>query len=135
MRYHSILAPLAMLPASMPAVAQAGAAHAATGTCAALMSTYDGASKDMAGNFADSVGDNSAPRATLRAMEDSNSLAQAKIALDLMRDNRCPLPKQAPAAAWYMSAALTCENDRLKAAGAESPPSCDRSKWARADQH
>jgi hypothetical protein len=133
-----MLFPLMLLPVSMPAAAQAGAVHAATtepiGTCAALMTTYDGASKDMAGNFADSVGDNSAPRATLRAMEDSNSLAQARIALDLMRDNHCPLPKRAPAAAWYMSAALTCENDRLKASGTESPPSCDRSKWIRADQ-
>lgn len=52
MRYLFMLVPLTMLPVT----AQAGAVHAATaepiGTCAALMTTYDGASKDMAGNFA-----------------------------------------------------------------------------------
>jgi hypothetical protein len=98
------------------------------------MATYDNTSKNLAGNAASGVADNSAPRATLRAMEDANTLATAQVALDLMRDNRCALPKQAPAAAWYLNAALTCATDRMKASGTAPPESCDRSKWARAGQ-
>lgn len=108
-------------------------AAAPAGACAKLMSVYDGASKDLAANNAASIGDNSAPRATLRAVEDANTLTEARIALDLMRDNRCPLPKTTPSYIWYLSAALTCSTDRLKAGAGQSPASCDRSTWTRMD--
>jgi len=133
MRYLAMSAALAMTPVGVPAYAQAksgGAmATAPAGTCGTLMRQYDGASMDLAANFASSVGDNSAPRATLRQMEDANSLATAKIALDLIRDNRCPTPKSAPSMAPYISQALTCSTERMKASGAESPASCDRANW------
>lgn len=136
MRYLAMIAALTMVPAGMPAVAQtkpattpAAAPAATAGTCATLMRQYDGASMDLAANFASSLGDNSAPRATLRQMEDANSLATAKIAMDLMRDNRCPMPKSAPSMAPYVSQALSCTTDRMKATGNESPPSCDRANW------
>lgn len=136
MRYIAIMATLAMAPAGTPAVAQTKAAAAAptpsAGTCSALMAAYENTSKELAANFTSGVADNSAPRATLRAMEDANALATAQIALSLMRDNHCALPKQAPAAAWYISAALTCSTDRLKASGTESPATCDRTNWMRA---
>ena len=126
---------IALLATSTQVTAQtrapAGPAPA-VGTCSRLVSTYDGVSKDLAANVAEGLGDNSAPRATLRAIEDSNSLTQAHIALDLMRDYHCPLPKDAPDSAYYLSPALTCATDRLKARGSDSPESCDRSKWQRA---
>lgn len=100
-------------------------------TCSILASTYEGASMDLAANRAEGVGDNSAPRATLRAMEDANTLAEARITLDLMRDHKCALPKSAPTSIFYLSDALSCATDRLKSQGAGSPPSCDRSKWKR----
>ncbi|MGN6692255.1 MAG: hypothetical protein ACTHJU_15060, partial [Sphingopyxis sp.] len=84
-------------------------APAAGGTCAALMKTYNGASMTLADNLASSLGDNSAPRATLRQMEDANAISIAKIALDLMRDNRCPMPKSPPNAAPYLTQALLCK--------------------------
>ena len=126
---------IALLATSAQVTAQvrssAGPAPTA-GTCSRLALTYDGVSKDLASNFAEGLGDNSAPRATLRAIEDSNSLTQAHMALDLMRDYHCPMPKDAPASAYYLSAALTCDTDRLKAKGSDTPDSCDRSKWQRA---
>ena len=64
------------------------------GVCKGLMNAYDNASMSLADNYASAAGDNSAPRATLRAMQDANQLATARIALDLMRDNHCSLPKQ-----------------------------------------
>lgn len=91
------------------------------------MKTYDGVSMDLAQNHADAFGDNSAPRATLRAMEDANSLTEARFALDLMRDNHCPLPKKTPSYIWYISPAMECATDRLK--GQAAPPSCDHGTW------
>lgn len=133
MRYLAMIAALAMTPVGVPAYAQAksgvATATAPAGTCGTLMRQYDGASMDLAANFASSVGDNSAPRATLRQMEDANSLATAKIALDLIRDTRCPTPKSAPSMAPYISQALTCSTERMKASGSESPASCDRANW------
>jgi hypothetical protein len=118
---------LAVLSAA-PAMAQTKPAAAqATGTCAALARDYDTASKDLADKEAEGVGDDSAPRATLRAMEDANTLAGARITLDLMRDNHCPLPKSAPNYIYYLASALSCRTDRLK--GTVSPPSCDRTTW------
>lgn len=138
MQYVTMIAALAMVPAGVPATAQmkstAAPVGATAGTCAVLMRQYDGASMDLAGGFAESVGDNSAPRATLREMENANALSTAKIALDLMRDNRCPLPKSAPSTATYMNAALTCRTDRFKATGTESPESCKRENWKPAGQ-
>lgn len=101
MRHLMTIAALAMVPAGMPAMAQtkpaAAPAAVPVGTCAKLMRQYDGASMDLAAGFAESVGDNSAPRATLREMENANALSTAKIALDLMRDNRCPCQRARPA--------------------------------------
>jgi hypothetical protein len=117
----------------MPVAAQTRPPGAVpTGMCATLMKAYDGASMDMASNFTSALADNSAPRATLRAMEDANSLSVAKMALDLMRDNRCPMPKSVPSSAYYLGPALSCATDRLKGTGGTSPPSCDRSTWERA---
>lgn len=122
--------------ASSPLAAQTRPTSAVTAggptACANLARDYDDAFKELASNFASSVGDNSAPRATLRAMEDANSLAKARITLDLMRERRCPMPQSAPEGVSYLSAALTCATDRLKASGTQSPPTCDRSTWARA---
>lgn len=128
-------AAICSLVTAAPVIAQTKptVAAAPAGVCARLMSVYDGASKDLAANNAASIGDNSAPRATLRAMEDANTLAEARIALDLMRDNRCALPKTTPSYIWYISAALTCSTDRLKAGAGQSPTSCDRSTWTRID--
>jgi hypothetical protein len=133
MRWAAFITAVSISSAGVPAMAQTkpatGPSAAPAGTCATLMRQYDGASMDLAANFTSSLADDSAPRATMRAMEDSNALATAKIALDLMRDNRCPLPKSAPNTASYLTAALACRTDRIKATGAETPESCKRENW------
>ncbi|HYJ31325.1 MAG TPA: hypothetical protein VEW25_13420 [Allosphingosinicella sp.] len=92
---------------------------------------------NLADRFASSVGDNSAPRATLREMENANDLTIATMTLQLMRDNRCTMPARAPVAAAYMSAALSCATARLRsparAAGEAGPPDCNRDTWTRAE--
>lgn len=133
MRNSISFAIMALCMTASPALAQTKPATPTppAGACAQLMNEYDGASKDLAANYASSVGDNSAPRATLRAMEDANTLTAARIALDLMRDNRCPLPKIVPNYIWYLNDALTCTTDRMKAGAGQSPASCDRANWKR----
>jgi hypothetical protein len=129
MKVHALVG-LAILATPNFAEAQTKPAPAAaSGVCTRLMRTYEGVSMSLADNFTSAVGDNSAPRATLRAMEDANSLTEARIALDLMRDNHCPLPKTTPSYIWYLSPALTCSTDKLKGVGNGAPPSCDHSTW------
>ncbi|MDQ0250802.1 hypothetical protein J2W22_002866 [Sphingomonas kyeonggiensis] len=102
---------------------------ATAGICAKLMADYEHVSQNMADNLASSVTDNSAPRATLRAMEDSNDLAKARLALDIMRDNRCTLPKYVPNPARYALAALKCKTARYSAKINETPAECKRELW------
>ncbi|HVJ03304.1 MAG TPA: hypothetical protein VM662_14060 [Sphingomonas sp.] len=137
MRQVTILAATAMVVGSLPtgALAQAQSKPApavqapAASVCAKLMADYERTSKNLANNLASSVTDNSAPRATLRAMEDANDLATAKMALDLMRDNRCTLPKHVPSASRYALSALKCANARYGAKAGETPAECKREDW------
>lgn len=99
----------------------------AAGKCTALAADYDQIEKAMASRWASSVGDNSAPRATLREMEDSNGLAQAQIVLTLMQASRCPLPDHAPSIKRYFSAALACSTARLKSSS--DVPECKMETW------
>jgi hypothetical protein len=120
---------LFVIAAGTPLLAYASSASGqpATGKCTALASDYDQIEKAMASRWADSLGDNSAPRATLREMEDANGLAQAQIILTLMQANRCPLPDHAPSLKRYVSAALACSTARLKSSS--EAPECKMESW------
>jgi hypothetical protein len=113
--------------APLLAFASPAAAQPAGGRCTALAANYDQVDKAMASRFAEGVGDNSAPRATLREMEDSNGLAQAQIILSLMQANHCALPDHAPSIGRYLSAALACSTARLK--GGADPAECKMETW------
>lgn len=121
---------LAALPAA-PLFAQTAprAPAAPSSACIALAADWTRIEQNLADNLARGLGDNSAPRATLRAMEDGNELAAAAITLDLMRDNRCPLPRRAPQSATYLGSALECATARLRIGSGDNPPACDRSTW------
>lgn len=107
------------------------AAAAAQSRCEILAGDYRRFEMNLADRFASSVGDNSAPRATLRAMEDANDLAAAALTVQFMRDARCTLPTRAPVASTYMSAALACATARLERSGTATPPACVRENWQR----
>jgi hypothetical protein len=92
-----------------------------------LIADYDQIEKAMASRWADSISDNSAPRATLREMQDANGLAKAQIIVTLLQANKCALPDYAPSIKRYVSAALTCSTDRLQA-GSDAP-SCKMDNW------
>ena len=113
--------------ASLLALGSPATAQPAAGKCTALAADYDQIEKAMASRSTDSLGDNSAPRATLREMEDANGLAQAQIILTLMQTNRCPLPDHAPSIKRYFSAALACSTARLKSSS--EAPECQMESW------
>ena len=98
-------------------------------TCEALAADWKRFEMNMADRFADGVGDNSAPRATLRAIEEGNDLLKANLTLQFMRDNKCSLPKAAPSGSDYISAALECSTQRLKVGFEAAKAVCDRANW------
>lgn len=118
-----VAAGVPLMALATPAAAQTPAA----GKCTALAADYDQIEKAMASRWATSIGDNSAPRATLREMEDANALSQAQIILTLMQASRCPLPDHAPSIKRYLSAALACSTARLK--GGSDVPECKMESW------
>jgi hypothetical protein len=108
------------------AIAQTGTT-AAPGKCARLGADFDQVEKALASRWANSIADNSAPRATVREMENANDLSRASMIITLMQANKCALPDHAPSLKRYLSAALTCATERLKS-GPEAP-ACKMETW------
>lgn len=120
---------LVMSMSASPAFAQTEAADASPklSKCEVLANDWKSVEYGLAMNNARSIGDNSAPRATLRAMEDSNELAKAQMTLQLMSDNKCPLPSRAPSWTTYTVEAMECQTARL--GGDFDSPECDFKTW------
>lgn len=119
-----------LLSSTVPAMAQVPAATAPKlGVCEQLAADWKRFEINMAERFAEGIGDNSAPRSTLRAIEEGNDLMKAGLTLQFMRDSKCPLPKSAPSGNAYVSAALDCSTARLKSGYEAAKAVCDRTKW------
>jgi hypothetical protein len=129
----ALLASSAIILHSLPASAQTpptpsvAAPAKPLSICEGLARDWKSVEYELADNYADGVTDDSAPRATMRAVQDQNALLKAQIALALMRDNKCPLPKRAPSSLTYMIPAMTCKTEKLK--GNYKAPACDYSTW------
>jgi hypothetical protein len=96
-------------------------------TCEGLARDWRTAEVTLAKNDVEELADNSAPRATMRAIRDNNALQLASITLTLMSNNKCPLPKRAPSEVTYMLPAMECRTEQLK--GNYKAPQCDYSTW------
>lgn len=135
-----LIAPLAVL-AITPAAAEKTKQHATTSTssaCKSLGDDYDAASKQLAANLAEGIGDDSAIRATMRESQNQTTLDRARMTMDLMKGNGCKMPTSAPSANRYLTPALACQTDELKQSTARMtgastdtslPDSCDQTKW------
>lgn len=137
MRFFTLLSIATMLSAQ-PLSAQtarpaAGAATAPSAICTTLAADWRRVEENLAVNLASGLTDNSAPRATHRAMEDANELATATLTLQFMRDARCPLPRRAPQASTYLSAAIACETARLRQGASARAAECERANWTRSE--
>jgi hypothetical protein len=131
MKATALIAAALMLAAAVqPVQGQTGKAPVpvkSSGACATLMLQFNKAEQSMASTDAEGVLDNSAPRATLRAVEISNFMATATAALQLMQARSCPLPDHAPTPNTYFMSALSCKTDQ--GAGKKDTPACDRKTW------
>jgi hypothetical protein len=98
--------------------------------CAAFQHAIDASEAQLSMIFARGLGDDSAPRATLRAEQQGNELRTIAINLELMIQLRCPLPKQPiTTVGSYLSAALACATAQTQ--GEKDPAACKREKWLR----
>jgi hypothetical protein len=144
MRYLLVASLLVSSSSVSAAPAHKSARKAATpAICASLASDYDAASKKLAMLKVEGIIDDSAPRATMRETESTNIIDQARITMDIMKNNGCKSPTAAPSADRYITAAFACETAATKqstaalqaamqgnaAPDSPSPAECDQSKW------
>lgn len=95
--------------------------------CEGLARDWKAAEIELAETWTAEIGDDSAPRATMRAIRDQNSLTKAQIALQLMRDNKCALPKRAPSGLTYSLEAMKCRTEKMT--GNFKAPECEINNW------
>jgi hypothetical protein len=101
--------------------------------CASLVAAIDATQKEISALYVGNLGEDSAPRATMRASEIAGLYGEVQANIALMAANRCaPYPHPLSRAA-FLGDALTCSTARLKAYG-QTPkdlPECNRTMWSR----
>lgn len=126
---------VAISPVGANAAGKKAASEAPNPQCEALARDYENASKQIAMNDADNLGDDSAVRATMRESQNNGILEKARITVELMQGNKCKMPASAPSGDPYFTQALACKNakfSQLQAATSlhlELPPECIFSNW------
>ena len=95
--------------------------------CEVYQNVYDRANKEISSAVAKGIGDNSAPRATLREMRVLNERMLQMITLEQMHFHGCNLPKKTSSKIEYITPAINCETARLK--GKSGALECESSKW------
>jgi hypothetical protein len=108
--------------------------------CAIFEKAIDATLREIATKTVEGLGDDSAPRATLRVAQINNDLVKIQINLMIMQANGCTMPKEPIRGTEYVGFAVACSAaeskallERLKDQYAEmrSLPECDTAKWAR----
>lgn len=111
---------------------QTPSASAPAGKCAALKQEWKDIEVGLGQNKADGFLDESAPRATMRAAQDTAAYEKAAVTLQLMEASRCALPDRPPNDQTYFGKALECKSAITKASIDQVKaglPECDRGKW------
>lgn len=103
------------------------AAFAQADTCANLKSRLESSSKSMAMIYADGVGDDSAPRATMRELRELNLKVDQLILLEFMKEHDCEFENAPPSTSLYLASALECANDQLQ--GNYESEKCNFENW------
>lgn len=102
--------------------------------CAKLADDYETASKRLALSFAESIGEKSAVRETMREAHAANVRAEASQTLELMKAHGCALPLSAPNPSGYLSPAMDCQIARMERVldpVATPITACDMSTWVK----
>jgi len=148
--FHALAIAAALFPtaslsqrrAAKPSAAKAAAVKAEPAICTKLMSDYEDASKKLAYSKSEDVLDNSAPRTTMREMQNANVMNQARMTMDLIKSAGCTMPTFVPSASRYGLASLHCATalqgirtkhavDRVEGryVSYPEPAECDTSTW------
>jgi len=109
------------------ATAAPASSSSSPGMCASLKGEYTQIEKRMAERSAEGLIDDSAPRATMRAAQDTADLNRAQLVITLLQASHCALPDHAASEMTYLLPAMTCRADRLKAG--PDAPSCKMETW------
>lgn len=119
--------PTAAVLAAALLTSTGSAAYAQADTCANLKSRLENSSKSMAMIYADGIGDDSAPRATMRELKELNLKVDQLILLEFMKEHDCEFESAPPSMSLYLSSALECANDQLQ--GNYESEKCKRDNW------
>ncbi len=124
-----ILLALALAATQVPAPA---------GVCGSVAGAITSALQRMSERAADAIGDDSAPRATMRAVQDGADLAEVQANIAQLAAHHCPAYPHTIVQNAYMGDALKCDQaihadvaahvDGLSDA---TKKACDRSAWTR----
>lgn len=96
--------------------------------CKALLDQYIVQTKRLASEKADGVGDNSAPRETMRQLKILNLNMMRQMNLDMMIAGKCLLPDKPASDFNYSINALQCATKIVQ--GNYNAPECDYSAWS-----
>jgi len=97
-------------------------------TCGELLESFEEFYKSIAIIEAESVGDNSAPRAQLRTLRIIRLQNKQHIILRFATAHKCKLPASPGSYGDYYLAALKCRNKSVET-GKYDSPECNRSNW------
>lgn len=124
-----------MLMMFIAAAAAAGALNAdpAPGAgCAAIVKAIEASEKHASSLSVESITDDSAPRVTMRAAQETAEMARIQANIALLGANRCPAYPHAITPTAYGPAALNCRSTLLNSNDqAVIRQACDEDAWPR----
>ena len=119
----------AVFTAALLVQAASSPAASGAGICVALNSRIEDDQKTLATLGAEGLGDDSAPRATMRAAQATEAVSEAQANIALLEAHHCSAYARPISDGAYMNDALVCHLARVKATDATAIPECDQTKW------
>lgn len=96
--------------------------------CERLQWDWQHVEKRMAFDHAEQRNAYNVPPMSELLMQEQNDYIRGTLILELMRDNKCPMPTRAPRSTTYSKGADACIKAR-KSRLADAPSLCDEEKW------
>ena len=118
--------PVSNLDAGL-ALAMALPACADSKLCGKFADAFDHANKSLAMSYVNGLGDDSAPRAASRYLEDVRDYLKQLILIQQMNAYDCNLPTTVSGAGAYLGDALDCRGAQTR--GDHDSGACDLSTW------
>jgi hypothetical protein len=133
--FIAIAATAALAAAPMSALSQTKAPAAAptaapsSAICGDGVIALDEVLKNLSGLWAEGLGDDSAPRATMRAAQKTANYSQAQAVLGQMSQAKCPQYPKVIGELWYLKAAQACEKAKANFKTGDTLGECDKGNW------